>query len=63
MNAHVHQGSGWWGGVTTLKNGELIELDKFYEQLWTERQKGEKQKSAVIVVAITALDLYQLQFS
>ena len=23
MNAHVHKGSGWWGGEATLKNGEL----------------------------------------
>jgi len=23
MNAHVRKGNGWWGGETTLKNGEL----------------------------------------
>ena len=23
MNAHVRKGNGWWGGETTLNNGEL----------------------------------------
>ena len=43
----AHKGNGWWGGETTLKNGELSEL---IELFWTERQTAEKQKSAVIEV-------------
>ena len=44
MNAHVHKGSGWWGGEATLKNGKL---DEFHELFWTTHSAHQETTALV----------------
>ena len=44
MNACVRKGNGWWGGETTLKNGELIEL---IELFWTTHSAHQETTALV----------------